>query len=121
MAPTVGILVCGSKHEPTVRYELDGSSQPIAITSYTYDTLPPEEREALPSPEAITAALEQPEDEDTPDCDWTSGDPTRGSAAAILRPPERAESETAPKAVQEPSCGPYSDDAWPTAWRRVGV
>ncbi|WP_461188451.1 PDDEXK nuclease domain-containing protein [Arthrobacter sp. Z4-13] len=38
MAPTVGILVCGSKHEPTVRYALDGSPQPIAVTSYTYDT-----------------------------------------------------------------------------------
>lgn len=59
MAPTVGILVCGSKHDPTVRYALDGSSQPIAVTSYTYDTLPAEEREALPSPAAITAALEQ--------------------------------------------------------------
>jgi predicted nuclease of restriction endonuclease-like (RecB) superfamily len=60
MAPTVGILVCGSKHEPTVRYALDGSSQPVAVASYTYDTLPPAEREALPSPEEITAALEQP-------------------------------------------------------------
>jgi predicted nuclease of restriction endonuclease-like (RecB) superfamily len=59
MAPTVGILVCGSKHEPTVRYALDGSSQPVAVSSYTYDSLPPEERAALPSPEAITAALEQ--------------------------------------------------------------
>lgn len=67
MAPTVGILVCGSKHEPTVRYALDGSSQPIAVTSYTYDTLPPAEREALPSPEAITAALEQRAAEDTLD------------------------------------------------------
>lgn len=59
MAPTVGILVCGSKHEPTVRYALEGSSQPIAVTSYTYDTLPAEERAALPSPQAISAALEQ--------------------------------------------------------------
>jgi predicted nuclease of restriction endonuclease-like (RecB) superfamily len=59
MAPTVGILVCGSKHEPTVRYALDGSSQPVAVSSYTYDALPPEEQAALPSPEAITAALEQ--------------------------------------------------------------
>lgn len=66
MAPTVGILVCGSKHEPTVRYALDGSSQPIAVTSYTYDTLPPEEREALPSPEAITAALDQHASEEPP-------------------------------------------------------
>jgi predicted nuclease of restriction endonuclease-like (RecB) superfamily len=59
MAPTVGILVCGSKHEPTVRYALDGSSQPVAVSSYTYDALPPEEQAALPSPEAITAALDQ--------------------------------------------------------------
>lgn len=59
MAPTVGILVCGPKKERTVRYALDGSSQPIAVTSYTYDALPAEEQAALPSPEAISAALEQ--------------------------------------------------------------
>jgi predicted nuclease of restriction endonuclease-like (RecB) superfamily len=59
MAPTVGILVCGSKHEPTVRYALEGSSQPLAVASYTYDNLPDEEKAALPSPEAITAALDQ--------------------------------------------------------------
>lgn len=59
MAPTVGILVCGSKRDRTVRYALDGSSQPIAVTSYTYDALPAEEQAALPSPEAITTALEQ--------------------------------------------------------------
>lgn len=61
MAPTVGILVCGSKHEPTVRYALEGSAQPIAVTSYTYDTLPAEEKASLPSPDAITAALDQGE------------------------------------------------------------
>ena len=59
MAPTAGILVCTFKHEPTVRYALDGSSQPVAVTSYTYETLPAEERAALPSPPAISAALEQ--------------------------------------------------------------
>ena len=58
-APTVGILVCGSKDDRTVRYALDGSSQPIAVTSYTYESLPPEEKAALPSPAAISAALEQ--------------------------------------------------------------
>ncbi|MDJ0321988.1 PDDEXK nuclease domain-containing protein [Pseudarthrobacter sp. PS3-L1] len=67
MAPTVGILVCGSKHEPTVRYALDGSSQPVAVASYTYETLPQKEREALPSPEAITAALEQRANDGLPD------------------------------------------------------
>lgn len=59
MAPTVGILVCGSKHERTVRYALDGSSRPIAVSSYTYDTLPATEQATLPSPEAIDTALSQ--------------------------------------------------------------
>ena len=59
MAPTVGILVCGSKHDRTVRYALDGSSQPIAVSSYTYDALPAQEQASLPSPEAIDTALAQ--------------------------------------------------------------
>ncbi|MGP9034393.1 PDDEXK nuclease domain-containing protein [Glutamicibacter mysorens] len=60
-ARTVGILVCGSKSDRTVRYALDGSTQPLAVSSYTYEALPPEEKTTLPSPEAIVAALE-PED-----------------------------------------------------------
>lgn len=50
-----------------MRCTLDGSSQPIAVTSYTYDALPAEERTALPSPEAITAALEHSAFNDQPD------------------------------------------------------
>lgn len=57
-APTVGILVCGSKNERTVRYALDGSTQPLTVSSYTYEALPQEEKTTLPSPEAIAAALE---------------------------------------------------------------
>ncbi|MCZ2404458.1 DUF1016 family protein [Paenarthrobacter sp. Z7-10] len=57
-APTVGILVCGSRNERTVRYALDGSAQPLTVTSYTYEALPADERATLPSPSAITAALE---------------------------------------------------------------
>ncbi|WP_284762119.1 PDDEXK nuclease domain-containing protein [Arthrobacter sp. efr-133-R2A-63] len=57
-APTVGILVCGSRNERTVRYALDGSAQPLTVTSYTYEALPAEEKATLPSPAAITAALE---------------------------------------------------------------
>lgn len=57
-APTVGILVCGSKNARTVRYALDGSAQPLAVTSYTYEALPHDEKATLPSPDAITAALE---------------------------------------------------------------
>ncbi|WP_424573632.1 PDDEXK nuclease domain-containing protein [Arthrobacter sp. 'calajunan'] len=57
-APTVGILVCGSKNDRTVRYALEGSTQPLADSSYTYDALPQEENTTLPSHEAIAAALE---------------------------------------------------------------
>lgn len=57
-APTVGILVCGSRNERTVRYALDGSAQPLTVTSYTYETLPADEQATLPSPAAISAALE---------------------------------------------------------------
>lgn len=57
-APTVGILVCGSKNKRTVRYALDGSTQPLAVASYTYDALPVDEQDTLPSPAAIAAALE---------------------------------------------------------------
>lgn len=56
--PAVGILVCGSKNEHTVRYALDGAAQPLAVASYTYEALPAAEQQALPSPEAIATALE---------------------------------------------------------------
>jgi predicted nuclease of restriction endonuclease-like (RecB) superfamily len=57
-APTVGILVCGSRNDRTVRYALDGFAQPLTVTSYTYEALPVDEQATLPSPAAITAALE---------------------------------------------------------------
>jgi len=57
-AATVGILVCGSRNERTVRYALDGSAQPLKVTSYTNEALPADEQATLPSPAAITAALE---------------------------------------------------------------
>ncbi|BAS14498.1 hypothetical protein AHiyo8_28010 [Arthrobacter sp. Hiyo8] len=42
----------------TVRYALEGSAQPLTVASYTYDALPADEQATLPSPAAITAALE---------------------------------------------------------------
>lgn len=56
--PAVGILVCGSKNQHTVRYALNAAAQPLAVASYTYDTLPEAEQHALPSPEAIATALD---------------------------------------------------------------
>lgn len=37
---------------------LDGSAQPLTVTSYTYETLPADEQATLPSTAAISAALE---------------------------------------------------------------
>ncbi|MDR7084970.1 hypothetical protein J2X01_004290 [Arthrobacter ginsengisoli] len=41
-----------------MRYALDDSAQPLTVTSYTYEALPVDEQATVPSPEAITAALE---------------------------------------------------------------
>lgn len=59
-APTVGILLCSDKSESVVRYALRSAGQPLAVSSYTYETLPPEERASLPDVEQLTLALEQP-------------------------------------------------------------
>lgn len=57
-APTVGILICGSKNDHTVRYSLSRADSPMAISTYTYETLPADERAALPAAEQLTAALD---------------------------------------------------------------
>jgi len=57
-APTVGILICGDKDDHIVRYTLSQAASPIAVATYTYKSLPPEERLALPDERSIIAALE---------------------------------------------------------------
>jgi hypothetical protein len=57
-APTVGILICGSRNEHTVRYALNQSSTPMAVSTYTYETLPAAEQQALPDAEDLAAALD---------------------------------------------------------------
>ena len=61
-ADTVGILICGSKNDHTVRYSLGRATSPMAVASYTYDALPAEVRNDLPDADRLTAAL-----------DWTEG------------------------------------------------
>lgn len=64
-SPTVGILVCGSRNDHTVRYALNQSSTPMAVATYAYETLPASEQQALPDAEEIVAALDwtTPEDD----------------------------------------------------------
>ena len=56
-APTVGILICGDRNDHTVRYALGRSASPMAVSTYTYDSLPPSEKDALPDADELTSAL----------------------------------------------------------------
>jgi predicted nuclease of restriction endonuclease-like (RecB) superfamily len=55
---TIGILICGTKNDRSVRYSLGRSSSPMAVAAYTYDKLPPSEQKALPDEGHLVAALE---------------------------------------------------------------
>ncbi|WP_051441981.1 PDDEXK nuclease domain-containing protein [Arthrobacter sp. H14] len=56
---TVGILICGSKNEHSVRYALGRSDSPMAVSTYTYDSLPVEEQKAVPGESELSAAFDQ--------------------------------------------------------------
>ena len=38
---TIGILICGTKNDRSVRYSLGRATSPMAVAAYTYDNLPP--------------------------------------------------------------------------------
>jgi hypothetical protein len=63
--PTVGILICGSRNEHTVRYALGQASAPLAVSTHTYETLPAAEQQALPYATQIIAALDWADDDTT--------------------------------------------------------
>jgi predicted nuclease of restriction endonuclease-like (RecB) superfamily len=56
-APTVGILLCTSSTENTVKYALRATNAPMAVATYTYEALPPAEKAALPPVDAVTHAF----------------------------------------------------------------
>jgi predicted nuclease of restriction endonuclease-like (RecB) superfamily len=58
--PTVGLLLCADRNERVVRYSLGSTAQPMAVSTYTYDTLPPAEQQALPAADEVAAALDTP-------------------------------------------------------------
>jgi predicted nuclease of restriction endonuclease-like (RecB) superfamily len=61
---TIGILICGTKNDRSVRYSLGRSTSPMAVAAYTYDKLPKEEQQALPDESHLTAALDWAESHD---------------------------------------------------------
>lgn len=56
---TVGILICGSKNEHTVRYALGRATSPMAVSAYTYEQLPAEDKALVPGEDRLTAALDR--------------------------------------------------------------
>ncbi len=63
-AQTVGILICGSKNDHSVRYALSRSESPMAVATYTYESLPSDEKKALPAEHELSAAFKQIETTD---------------------------------------------------------
>jgi predicted nuclease of restriction endonuclease-like (RecB) superfamily len=55
--PTVGILICGDKNDRVVRYALSQMDAPMAVATYTYETLPPEEKRSLPDAQQLIDAI----------------------------------------------------------------
>jgi predicted nuclease of restriction endonuclease-like (RecB) superfamily len=55
--PTVGILICAGRSEQTVRYALQSTGSPMAVSTYSYESLPADVRQALPSADRIIAAV----------------------------------------------------------------
>ena len=56
-APTIGILVCTQGSQQVIRFALGSANAPMAVATYTYDTLPAAERAALPPVDEIAAAV----------------------------------------------------------------
>jgi len=56
--PTIGIILCKSKDRTTVEYALQGSNQPIGVSSYQFQSkLPPALEKSLPTAEQLEIVL----------------------------------------------------------------
>ncbi|OAK56241.1 PDDEXK nuclease domain-containing protein [Rhodococcoides kyotonense] len=58
---TIGILLCADRNDSVVRYSLAGATAPLAVAGYTYDTLPENVRELVPTDGELTTALDYAE------------------------------------------------------------
>jgi hypothetical protein len=55
---TIGMVVCGTKNDRSVRDSLIRSTPTLAVAAYTYDKLPASEQKALPNEGHLVAALD---------------------------------------------------------------
>ncbi|BBE24297.1 hypothetical protein MN0502_31800 [Arthrobacter sp. MN05-02] len=56
---TVGILICGSSNDHTVRYALSRSESLMAVSTYTYENLFAAEQRLVSGADELTAAFDQ--------------------------------------------------------------
>jgi predicted nuclease of restriction endonuclease-like (RecB) superfamily len=63
-ADTVGLLLCASRNERTVRYALGRSTSPMAVAGYRFDQLPALEQAALPGEQELLDLVERALDAD---------------------------------------------------------
>lgn len=57
-SPTIGILLCAGRNDNVVRYSLAGTTAPLAVANYTYDTLPDPIRELVPTDSELATAVD---------------------------------------------------------------
>lgn len=57
-APTIGILLCAGRNDNVVRYSLAGTTAPLAVANYTYDTLPDPVRALVPTDDELASAVD---------------------------------------------------------------
>ncbi|MFZ2529713.1 MAG: PDDEXK nuclease domain-containing protein [Rhodococcus sp. (in: high G+C Gram-positive bacteria)] len=57
-AATIGILLCAGRNDNVVRYSLAGTTAPLAVANYTYDTLPDPIRELVPTDNELATAVD---------------------------------------------------------------
>lgn len=54
---TIGVLICGTKNDRSVRCSLGRSTSPMAVAAYAYDKLPPDEQQVLPNESHVVSAV----------------------------------------------------------------
>lgn len=57
---TIGILVCADRNAAVVHYALASATAPMAVSTYTYDQLPAQEQQALPSDTDLSSVIDHP-------------------------------------------------------------
>ena len=59
-------MLCAGRNDNVVRYSLANTTAPLAVAHYTYETLPAQERDAVPTARQLTELALAPSDNPSP-------------------------------------------------------